>query len=405
MRAVVSSYAPFRALIIAATAMLIAAAIASSSAHAMLLGDAVLRSEPGAPLRVVIPLKPTPGELLDAACFRLASVAGGSSMVTARVSLERAAATPRLIVTTQEPVADPLVRFAIDAGCDGTLRRNYALTFDPRSVTAGSQSIAAKSAREPGQDRLETVPVALQRVGDTAPVEPARAAAGEPPAHTLLASARERPLTAAAVLGRAAAAPLAPEPARRVAPGAAESSDLVWYLAAALGIVALTLSILLVSRRRTAPSLPDWTRGGEYTGPRSYTDMSAQPVTLSREEDFTPMPKLATTQRPDGASLRVMSSGVAANSLRRTRGDDLSTLDTLINDASDEDRHEERAVREAWAAAQTALESDDDNEILRAIAKAERELLLTPLPGEAAMERSLEDELASQPRRPDKAAA
>jgi len=398
-------YAPFRALILATATMLIAAAIASSSAHALLLGDAVIRSEPGAPLRVVIPLKPTPGESLDAACFRLVSVAAGSSMVTARVSLERAAATPRLIVTTQEPVVDPVVRFAIDAGCDGTLRRNYALTFDPRTVTAGTQSIAAKSAREPGQDRLETVPVVLQRVGDTAPAEPARAAAGEPPARTLLASARERPLTAAAVLGRAAAAPLAPEPARRVASGADESSALVWYVAAALGIVALTLSVLLVSRRRTAPSLPDWTRGGEYTGPRSYTDMSAQPVTLSREEDFTPMPKLATAQRPDGASLRVMSSGVAANSLRRTRADDLSTLDTLINDASEEDRQEERAVREAWAAAQTALESDDDNEILRAIAKAERELLLTPLPGEVAMERSLEDELASQPRRPDKAAA
>ena len=392
-------------LIAAAATMLIAAALASSSAHALLLGDAVLRSEPGAPLRVVIPLKPTPGESLDAACFRLVSVATGSAMVTARVSLERAAATPRLVVTTQEPVADPVVRFAIDAGCDGTLRRNYALTFDPRNATAGMQSIAAKSAREPGQDRLETVPVAIQRVGDTAPVEPARVAAGEPRTGTLVASGRERPLTAAAVLGRAAAAPLAPEPARRVASSSDDSNDLVWYLAAALGIVALTLSILLMSRRRAVPQLPDWTRGGEYTGPRSYTDMSAQPVTLSREEDFTPMPKLATAQRPDGASLRVMNRGVAANSLRRARADDLSSLDTLINE-SEEDRQEAHAVRQAWAAAQSAIESEDDNEILRAIAKAERELLLTPpAPDEIAVERSLDDDLVSQPRRPDKAAA
>jgi hypothetical protein len=117
------------------------------------------------------------------------------------------------------------------------------------------------------------------------------------------------------------------------------------------------------------------------------------------------MPKLATAQRPDGASLRVMNPGVAANSLRRARADDLSSLDTLINE-SEEDRQEEHAVRQAWAAAQSAIESEDDNEILRAIAKAERELLLTPpAPDEIAVERSLHDDLVSQPRRPDKAAA
>jgi hypothetical protein len=398
----VSIFVPFRVLI-AAAVLLIAAAIASPPAHAMLLGDAVVRSEPGAPLRVVIPLKPTPGESPDAACFRLVNVGGSASMVTAKVSLERAAATPRLIVTTQEPIADPVVRFAIDASCDGTLRRNYVLSFESRGAAARTEATLANGAREPGQERLETVSVAAQSAAEKVPVEPVRATGRQPQTG---ANGRERPLTAAAVLGRAAAAPLAPEPARRAATTVDDSSSLMWYLGAALGMSALTLGILLMSRRRALPSMPDWTRGGQYMGPRSRTDMSAQPVTLSREEDYTPMPKLATAQRPDGASLRVMRSGIAANSLRRQSADDLSTLDTLTNEVSAEDREEERAIRDAWAAAERALESDDDNEILRAIDKAERELLrMPPPPTEAATEQPLEDDLESRPRRPDKAAA
>jgi len=45
----VSIYAPFRLLIAAAAALLIATAIASSSAHALLLGDAVAQSGLGMP--------------------------------------------------------------------------------------------------------------------------------------------------------------------------------------------------------------------------------------------------------------------------------------------------------------------------------------------------------------------
>jgi hypothetical protein len=393
-------------LLAAAAALLIAAALGWSSAHAMLLGDAVVRSEPGAPLRVVIPLKPTPGEALEAACFRLVSFGGSTSMVTAKVSLERAAATPRLVVTTQQPIAEPVVRFAIDASCDGTLRRNYALKLDSGGVTSGIQTITANSAHGPGQERLETVQAATVSVADAAPVEPARSSAKEPQTTPVGASGRERPLTAAAVLGRAATAPRTPEPARGLGVGAGDSSDLIWYLGAALGMAALALGVLLFARRGAAPTLPDWTRGGEYTGPRSRTDMSAQPVTLSHEDGFTPMPKLSTTQRPDGASLGVVKSALAANSLRRQQAYDLSTLDTLIGDMSEEDRQEDRAVREAWAAARNAVEGEEDNEILRAINEAERELLLVPpRPTDASHERSFEEDLASPARPSDKAAA
>jgi hypothetical protein len=85
---------------------------------------------------------------------------------------------------------------------------------------------------------------------------------------------------------------------------------------------------------------------------------------------------------------------------------DVSTLDTLIN-TSDADLIEERAVRQAWATARSNVEREaDGNAILQAIDAAERDLLFTPPPpAQSAMEYSLDDDLLSQSRRPDKAAA
>jgi hypothetical protein len=380
----VSIHAPLR-LLIAATALLIAAAIAASSAHALLLGDAVVRSAPGAPLRAVIPLKPSPGEVLDAACFRLAASAEGAPPVTTRVSLERAAATPRLVVTTDIAVADPAVRFAIEAGCEGVVRRNYALQVDTRSPAAQANLITtAYETREPAQERTEAP--SSEKVSAEPPRPKNRAA--NPASRGAIASATSLPRTA----------PSDPElPADN-------PSRLGWYLGAPIGMGALALGVLFVTRRRT-PELPDWTRGGPYTGPRSRTDMSAPPVMLSHDE-LTPMPKVTTRQRTDGASLGVVKPGIAANSLRASATEDISSLDTLINDVAEADRLEERAVREAWAAARSAVEQEEDNAVLRAIDQAERELLFVAAqPSEAAMDRSLEDDLLSAQRPSDKAAA
>jgi len=407
-----SAYAPFRLLIAAAAALVIATVIASSSAHAMLLGDAVLRSAPGAPLRVVIPLKPTPGEVLEAACFRLMSGAQNDAMVTAKVSLERAAATPRLIVTTSNAVADPTVRFAIEARCGTTSRRNYIVMLDPAANGAATRATAiTTTAREPGQER--------QNAALSAPAPGATKSSAEPrPAPTVserssltpLAAApadasREKPAAASSVPAHAAIPPSVAKNVRT----AVTSDDwegLVWYLGAPLGMGAIALGILFATRHKTSRGMPDWTRGGaSYPALRSRTDMSAQPVTLSRF-DPTPMPKLSTEQRPDGASLRVVDPGIAANTLRRKTSTDVSTLDTLINGVSEADRQEDSAVREAWAAARQAVESEQDNRILRAIDEAERELLFVPPPpSEAAMDKALEDDLLSRPANPKKAAA
>jgi hypothetical protein len=133
--------------------------------------------------------------------------------------------------------------------------------------------------------------------------------------------------------------------------------------------------------------------------------MSAHPATLS-PDDMTPAPRIVKPRAED-ASLRTRAPVTAANSLRRSPPHDVSTLDTLIDDVAEADLREERAVRDAWAAARDAVERHDgeENAILRAIDAVEREMLYLPPSGaEAAMDRALEEDL-TQPRRPDKAAA
>jgi hypothetical protein len=78
---------------------------------------------------------------------------------------------------------------------------------------------------------------------------------------------------------------------------------------------------------------------------------------------------------------------------------DPATIDTLL-DAADSDFVEERAVREAWAAARNDVERElDGNAILQAIEAAERDMhLAPPAPAQSAIERALEDDLLQPPR-------
>ena len=395
-RGTVSFDAPLRLFIVAAAGLL----IASSSAHALLLGDAVVRSTPGAPLRAVIPLKPTVGEALEATCFRLAPIAGADSgTVTAKVSLERAAATPRLIITTQQPIAEPVVRFAIEAGCDASIRRNYVVALDAQAASGSRRTVMATlgGAREPGQEQRAATAVAAGRTTDAASLQRAGAALS-PTTNNVHPEGHSSRLSAGATVaadGKPAALP-------RSDPG--ETDRLTWYLVAPLAMGLIALAVLFLTRRQAPPDLPDWTRGGEYTGPRSYTDMSAQPVTLSHG-DMAAMPRMVKP-RAEGASLRVRAPVTAANSLRPAAAQDLSTLDTLINDVSEADLREPSALSVAGAAAGDGAGREEDNAILRAIDAAEREMLyVPPSPAEAAIDRALEDDLTQQPRRPDKAAA
>jgi len=411
----VSIYAPFRLLIAAAAALLIAAAIASSSAHALLLGEAVVQSGLGAPLRVVIPVRPAPGESLDSACVRLVPTSAGigAPIVTGKVSLERAAATPRLIVTTPNTINEPAVQFAIQAGCDGTIRRNYVLLLDPQAVNSAAAT-RPSTAREPGQERPKTALSTARRSAESSPP-------GEPRAAPR-AVATDRPLAATPVAAPAriespAASPAAfrqvsaPVPATKPPPAALrlppvdeDQDNLWWYLAPPLVVIgALTLATFFVRRRRAALETPAWTRGAGLSGPRSLTDLSATPVTLSHL-DVAPMPLISSRTKPQTIAPSQMTAPRTLS--RGSPATDVSTLDTLIN-TSDADLIEERAVRQAWETARSNVEREaDGNAILQAIDAAERDLLFTPAPpAQAAIEYSLDDDPLSQPRRPDKAAA
>lgn len=424
------SGAPGRMLFAAATALLLATLIASSTAHALMLGEASMQSTLGSPLRVVIPITAAADELLQPGCFSVgpASGDGSASLVTASVNLERAAA-PRLVVTTPRAVNEPAIGFSVRARCEGSTERAYVVLLDPSESAAAASVSLKQTGREPRQERFAPRPAAMRR----APAGPALAQAPMPRlievAETVSTQSVRVPVTApeapviepeapAAAPGpslfrQAAAAtpastlpPLAPLPPRvqPVAQSKPGSSYSDWYLVAAgLGLAgAIALVALLTGRRRTSPEIPQWTRNPTFIDTRSFTELSAEGPALPRTRSNGG----TTTTRRGPASARpkptTISKSVAPGtaSLRQpTTQIDPSAIDTLL-DAIDSDFVEERAVREAWAVARSDVERElDGNAILRAIEAAERDLhLAPPAPAQAAIERALEDDLLLPPR-------
>jgi len=443
-RTALLSRAPGRTLVAAATALLLATLIASSTAHGLMLGEASAQSALGSPLRVVIPITAGEDELLQPGCFSVVPAPGDGSaaLVTASVNLERAAA-PRLVVTTANAVNDPAIRFSVQAGCEGSTQRAYVLLLDlPESAVAANATLT-QATREPRQERLAPRPAAVRR----SPAGPALAqtqvprlievaergsamavaengsatavaergsamavAAPEPPVHELTvpaAAPSPSPFRQIAVATPASPLPaLAPLPARAqpVAQTVAQSKTSDWYLVAVgLAVAGVIALVALIAGRRRAPEIPQWTRNPTFLDTRSFTELSAGAVTLPHTRSQAG----ATTTRGGAASTKPRTTttsrlgGASAPSSRPTPTQvDPSAIDTLL-DAIDSDFVEERAVREAWAAARSDVERElDGNAILQAIEAAERDLHLAPAaPAQAAIERALEDDLLPPPRR------
>ena len=387
-------YAPFRFLVAVAMALLIVTVIASSTAHGMALGSALAQSTLGSPLRAVIPISTAPGELLQASCFRVVPAGDGSAQtVTAQVSLERTASAFRLVVTTENPVMEPAVRFGVQAGCETMSRRDYVLVLNPQ--VAGGPAVAAVQpmAREPGQER-PAPPVGFER-------------------HQLATGAASatapRPIAArTSALPWRPEAPLAPPAARSAFFGGWNNA--FWFIAAILFALCTIAVIMIMRQRHAPPPIPQWTRGGSYAGPSSFTDFSAPSATLSPPSyaEATTLPGTPSDSKPKSFAPAAVATG--ASPAPRTRTNSLacdpSTIDTLL-DELDPDVVEERAVREAWAAARSDVEREmDGNAILQAIEAAERDLLLVPpAPAQAAIDNSLDDDLLRPRAPPGKAAA
>jgi len=89
--------------------------------------------------------------VLQAGCFRVVPAGDESAQtVTARVSLERTASAFRLVVTTENPVIEPAIRFGIQAGCETMSRRDYVLLLSPQVAVAPAAAAVQPTAREPG---------------------------------------------------------------------------------------------------------------------------------------------------------------------------------------------------------------------------------------------------------------
>jgi hypothetical protein len=416
--------APYPYLVATATVLLLAALLLSSAAHALVLGEASAQSALGSPLRIVIPVTAEHGELLQADCFRYASAGGDGSapIVTARVSLERVTAASRLVVTTAHAVSEPAIRFSILAECDGTTQRAYIVLLDPPESTVTAAAMAKQAtARESRQERLAPQPAAVRRnpgpaaasqtqvVRAPAAAEPALPAPAMPPPPSL----RERVAAAGVLVSSpfrqvagtqmlpAAAAPLP----SRVSPAVPSGTSPAYILVAGLAIAGIiALGVLLARRRQAAPAIPQWTRSASFSDTRSsFTDLSAAPVTLPHTHSHAGA--TTTSGAPTtGRTKPNTSSRFADSSMRpshpRTAQVDPSTIDTLL-DAIDSDFVEERAVREAFAAARSDVERElDGNAILRAIEAAERDMQLAPpAPAQSAIERALEDDLLQPQRR------
>jgi hypothetical protein len=405
--------APFRLLAAAMTALLLATLLASSVAHGLVLGEAFAQSALGSPLRIVIPVTAGAGESLQPGCFRFVSAGGdgSTSIVTARVSLERAAA--RLVVTTANAVNEPAIRFSIQAECDGLAQRAYVVLLDPPELSVPAAAMAKQaSAREPRQERPAPQPAAVRRNPAVAPAAPTQVvhppevvgrAAPEPPVRESVATAGAVGSSPFRQVATTAALPAPTKLPARVQAPPESGGRLGYFLAAGFGLMgAIALAILFARQRTAPPAIPQWTRSPSFSDSRSsFTDLSAAPVTLPHTHSHAG----ATTSQGQAASGKPRSTsrlGDAGGLPSRPSPPpvDPSTIDTLL-DAADSDYVEERAVREAWAAARSDVERElDGNAILQAIEAAERDMhLAPPAPAQSAIERALEDDLL-QPRRP-----
>ena len=420
--------------LIAAVAGLITGALAlltAPCALALSLGDATTQSSLGQPLRVVVPVDASKAQSLTNACVHvIADAAGGSGpprLLTGRVTIDRTAAGAQLLVTTAQPVNDPVVRLGVQAGCDGTTRRDYVLLLDPPAAGATTAAVAY----HPVETRTETTPVAkaaVRRVAKPAPSGFIRVATAAPdaairePAPTLAAIEPLRePATMASNPGIAAIEPVPhaatmlssggssfiPEAAAAGLPRASQNGlttadvDLPvapwWPLAAALLVVG-ALARWLVPMRRRSMEPPAWVAPTARTEPNASISASTTSKTFGKTGHFSAMtepgpgfPRGASSNeeraapQPEPATSR--SHAVAAKAASPVEDSRFADFDA--------DLVEERTIRAEWAKAVNdgAIDIGSDS-ILKAIDEAERETEGAPAhPAQVALDRSLDDEL------------
>jgi pilus assembly protein FimV len=128
-----------------------AALLSATQGWAIGLGDIVLRSRVGEPLRAEVPINTEPGETIEASCFTLAPLDGSDLPVISagRTKLVREGDRYRLLITGSKPVSEPIFLIGLRAGCGIDLQRDYVLMPPEPLVLASSAPSATNDVDAP----------------------------------------------------------------------------------------------------------------------------------------------------------------------------------------------------------------------------------------------------------------
>ena len=128
-----------------------AALLSATQGWAIGLGDIVLRSRVGEPLRAEVPINTEPGETIEASCFTLAPLDGSDLPVISagRTKLVREGDRYRLLITGSKPVSEPIFLIGVRAGCGIDLQRDYVLMPPEPLVLASNAPSPANDVDAP----------------------------------------------------------------------------------------------------------------------------------------------------------------------------------------------------------------------------------------------------------------
>lgn len=112
------------------------AALFSNSAIALGLGELVVQSHLGKPLRASIALLDAPADL-QGECFSLRNAGDASlpGVPDARIRLETRGRQSTLFISTAQTVNEPAFQLTVSAACADRLQRDYVVLLDPPAVT------------------------------------------------------------------------------------------------------------------------------------------------------------------------------------------------------------------------------------------------------------------------------
>ncbi|GEM_PF-2441866 len=198
--------------------------LTAGNALALGLGEVVGQAVLGQPLHIEIPLLGSGGNAPSPDCFRVRApvtdIGGDFTLRNARVQVVGERGASRLIVTSGSLIREPLVAFAVAAGCGFELTKDYLLL-----TALPSEAPTPEIALPQQSPRPAAVPAS----------EPSAAAAATPKAPT--PSAATAKTLSAPVAAPRRAAPAAP---RSDAPTPAASSDKILRIAADTTLEALS---------------------------------------------------------------------------------------------------------------------------------------------------------------------